>query len=214
MAQASQVQVVALDVAADVWQSRAQWLSADERARAARFQLGRNRDRFISCRGALREAIGARIGARPSAISFRYGPHGKPELTGPLAGTLSFNVSHSDGMALFAFTAEGPLGVDVERVRELPDFDPILSRFFSPGERALVHAVGPASSARRFLWLWTRKEARLKGEGRGVAGPHDGAGAETEALDWRLCSFSPAPGFIAALATRADAPFELKAWSG
>ena len=39
----------------------------------------------------------------PDAVSFTYGPSGKPHLTAPHDGKLRFNLSHSNGLAVFAF---------------------------------------------------------------------------------------------------------------
>jgi hypothetical protein len=52
-----------------------------------------------------------------------------------------------------------------------------------------------AQRRRRFSRLWTRKEAFLKGQGRGFS-----VAAEQEAGDWRLRPFWLAPGYVGTVA--------------
>lgn len=140
----------------------ARLLSPDERERAARFVFERDHRRYTVARGTLRRLLGERLGVDPAAIAFRYGPHGKPLVDGPL----HFNVSHSDELAFFAFSEVGPVGCDLERVRPLPDLVSIVSRWFAPSECELI-----LRSERRealFYRYWTLKEAVLKGIGSGI----------------------------------------------
>ena len=51
----------------------------------------------------------------PSRVAFRYGSHGKPELTPPIGGALHFNLSHAETRGLCAVTLKHEVGVDIER---------------------------------------------------------------------------------------------------
>ncbi|HWT77233.1 MAG TPA: 4'-phosphopantetheinyl transferase superfamily protein [Candidatus Acidoferrum sp.] len=81
---------------------------------------------------------------------------------------LRFNLTHSHGVGLYAFTTGAEVGVDLERVHPHPDLERIADRFFAPGEalslRALPRSVKPAA----FFACWTRKEALLKARGEGI----------------------------------------------
>src|SRR5262245_50907565 len=84
-------------------------LSAEERARAARFVRARDRRRFARCRAALREILGRRLGEPAGSLRFRAAARGKPELDHAPSGeacadrlALRFNVSHSSELALIA----------------------------------------------------------------------------------------------------------------
>lgn len=217
-----------LDVSRPVLETREKSLSPDEREHASRFRFERDRRRFVACRGAVRALIGSLIGSHPPAIQFQYGPRGKPELGGALAGALAFNVSHSEDVALCAVAPRGPIGVDGERLRDLPDLDSIAAHFFSPLERAFIGGPGSAR-VNRFFYLWTLKEAWLKAEGEGLSGPlteveivpgPDGnpklrasrCGVPSD-LEWRLRSFYPVPGWVGAIATRDEARIVLRTWS-
>ena len=57
------------------------FLSDDERQRAGRFHLARDRRRFVVRRGVLRSILGFYLGLDPGRVQFRYGPHGKPALS-------------------------------------------------------------------------------------------------------------------------------------
>src|SRR5258706_10807838 len=104
-------------------------LSEDEVARAARFHFQRDAIRFVASRAALRTGLAECLGVAPRSLRLRYGAHGKPELAAPFdrAG-LQFNLSHSESLGLYAVTATRRVGVDVERLRTLPDLDQIAER--------------------------------------------------------------------------------------
>ena len=97
-------------------------LSPEELDRAPRFHAPRDKERFIARRGLLRELLGQQVHAAPGRLVFSSGPFGKPALATPAGDRpLHFNAVHSDTMAAFAISRGGELGVDNERVRELPD---------------------------------------------------------------------------------------------
>ena len=98
-------------------------LNAEELARADHFRFNSDRDRWIAARGLLRAGRlrALHLYRELQAISrfARTPPHGKPTLV--LNDTdidLRFNISHSDGVALFAFALAREVGVDVEQCPE------------------------------------------------------------------------------------------------
>ncbi len=101
-------------------------LSDEEQERAARFRL--RRDAIVE----------------PQVLDFRYGPRGKPELA-PRFGRagLQFNASHSEGVGLYAVTAWRRVGVDIERVRPMPDLEAIAERRFSLHEQGELRRLAP-----------------------------------------------------------------------
>jgi 4'-phosphopantetheinyl transferase len=163
-------------------------LSADERARAARFHDERDCNHFIAARGLLRELLGYYLERAPACVRFAYGARGKPFLAGleaararmssdarwektPLDEELRFNISHSYGLGLFAFARGAEIGVDVEQVRPEVASAEIAERFFSPHELAAQHTLPNAQRAEGFFNCWTRKEAYLKARGNGLSIP-------------------------------------------
>lgn len=197
-------------------------LSPDERARAERFHFEKDRDRYTAARGLLRTLLGGYLGEDPSRICFTYGPQGKPALAAAGPGKLlEFNVSHSGDMAAYAFGWGRRLGIDLERVRPVTDQDRLAGRFFSPAESAFVRSLSGEKKLAAFFTIWTCKEAVLKAAGDGLTKPMnqtevslpDGRPASLVSVDgdegreaaWRLESFSPFPGYQAALAVEGRA---------
>jgi 4'-phosphopantetheinyl transferase len=146
-----------------------QTLVADEKFRAERFYFQRDRNNFIAARGILRELLGRYLHCSPETLEFTYSKHGKPSLSESAAAPdIQFNVSHSHGLALFAFTRNRHLGVDIERVRRDIAAEEIAERYFSPQEVVELLALPPSARAEGFFRCWTRKEAYVKARGEGL----------------------------------------------
>lgn len=144
-------------------------LSADEIAKADRFRFAKDQRHFTVGRGTLRKLLGAYLNAAPEEIKFDYSYYGKPSLRGPGNSTLKFNLAHSGGIALYAFTVIGEVGVDVEFIR--PEFtgDDIARRFFSQAEVRSLDALPDEVRTRAFFNCWSRKEAFIKAKGLGLS---------------------------------------------
>ena len=77
--------------------------------------------RFIVRHGILRKILSLYLGIDPQAICFYYATYGKPYLCPqPSADTIQFSVSHSKGLALFAFTKGRRIGIDLEHLQLSP----------------------------------------------------------------------------------------------
>ena len=79
-------------------------LSPNERARADRFRFAVDQTRYIVRRGLLRTVLGRSLAVEPGDLVFRNGEFGKPFLSDCSRPRLAFNVSHSNGMAVFAIS--------------------------------------------------------------------------------------------------------------
>ena len=141
-------------------------LSPDERARATQFRRDEDRHRFVQGRCHLRQALGRYLARAPDAIAFEIDGNGKPCLGG-LAPDIHFNLSHSGDRLYLAF-ARGPVGIDVQVLRDHTDADAIADRFYAPGEQALLRGIDAASRRQVFHEIWVRKEAYAKADGRGL----------------------------------------------
>jgi 4'-phosphopantetheinyl transferase len=171
-----------------------------ERQRAGRFHFERDRRRFIVARARLRELLAARLDVKPQTIELAYGKNGKPGLAQRYADSgWRFNVSHCDDVAVYAFSRESDVGIDIEAVRAIGEADDIAARFFSRREYAAYSALAPRDRPLGFLECWTRKEALAKALGSGLSMPIEELDV-SRAPGWSLHSFAPLPGFIAALA--------------
>ncbi len=143
-------------------------LSPDERARAARFHFPRDKRRSIVARGSLRAILSGYTGVPVNLLEFSYSPKGKPSLAQPEHAHIYFNLSHSDELALYAFTLDSEIGVDVEKMRVLEDARQIALSFFSEREYDSLLQVSGEELYHTFFTYWTRKEAYIKGSGEGL----------------------------------------------
>ncbi|MFO7584042.1 MAG: 4'-phosphopantetheinyl transferase superfamily protein [Anaerolineales bacterium] len=197
-------------------------LSPDEKVRAGRFYFEMDRNRFVVGRGLLRTILGGYMDMAPSQVEFVYGKYGKPALgLGAWDKPLEFNLSHSKDLALYAFSWDHRVGVDVEYIRPMPDLDDFAEQFFSPRETDVLKSLSEAKKYDAFFKLWTCKEAFLKAHGSGLTTPlnHVEISLEAEgtgllsAIDgdseqasrWHLESFSPMMGYRASLAIEGHA---------
>ena len=147
-------------------------LSHQEQQRHAALRRPDDRERFLLGRGALRRLLGSWLALAPVAVPIESGPHGKPRCP----GGPEFNVSHSGDLILLALHPNRPVGVDVERARQGLPWQLIARRVLPPQECEALEALAaaaPAAAADAFLAAWCRLEARLKAEGRGLAGLGD-----------------------------------------
>ncbi|MBD2326837.1 4'-phosphopantetheinyl transferase superfamily protein [Alkalinema sp. FACHB-956] len=146
----------------------AQRLSPDEQQRADRFVKPRHRDRFITGRGILRGLLGQCLGIAPERLQFSYGAHGKPDLAYPANSGWQFNLAHSEDQSLIALTQGAAIGVDLEKIRPMPQLEQLTARFYAPDEHAQILAAPIADREMLFFRYWTCKEAFLKATGEGL----------------------------------------------
>ena len=220
-----------LDLAAAYLRCLEQSLSTDERKRASRFRFARDRDHFVGARGLLREILALYLNAKPGRLSFGYGAHGKPFLTGEHS-TLRFNLSHSFDVMLLAVANMREVGVDVEGMRNIGlVMDEIGDSVLSGPERQALARFGGEDKRKAFLRFWTLKEAYIKADGRGVslplqridvsspegrvAVPDESTGEWRTCPRWELRTLATIPGYVAALAAEGqDWRLALWQWPG
>jgi 4'-phosphopantetheinyl transferase len=185
-----------LDVSAGTCAELSSTLSPDERIRSARMRSPQLQQRFIAAHGGLRELLGRYLEAHPSEVGFVHNEFGKPALSGRFGGRLTFNLSHSADLALIGIAADAEIGVDVEQIRDEPDFTEIAQWLFAAAE---VEELNRLPSERRtwaFLSSWTKKEAYAKARGEGLGATNEIA----RPAGWSLYSLQPGPGYVGALA--------------
>jgi 4'-phosphopantetheinyl transferase len=206
-----------LDLSAVRVQQLAQCLVEEELRRAEGFYFKRDKKRFIVGRGVLRVILGRYLNIEPNCVRFSHDLYQKPCLAERLGdGTLRFNLAHSNELALYAFTREREIGVDVEYIRNLPDAGQMANRFFSFRENAILQALPESQRQIAFFNCWTRKEAYLKALGVGLYQDLDQFDVSLipveparlidveiigdDASRWTLKALTPTAGYVAALA--------------
>jgi 4'-phosphopantetheinyl transferase len=192
-------------------------LSAAERTRAERIRGERSKQRWTRARGTLRALLGRYLRTDPRKVRLTVGSNGKPALFDRVnvsvgsessSGTrtpLSFNMSHSGWVALYAFTRTGEVGVDIERDRERIDAVALAGRALGTVAAHRLARLDPAFRREEFLRAWTRYEARLKHFGTGIGGP------EASAQEPLVAQLGVGQGAAAALAMGRTTR-ELRCW--
>jgi 4'-phosphopantetheinyl transferase len=206
-------------------------LSAEERARMARFRFAPDRLRYLFAHALVRVTLSRHAPATPPADwRFVANAYGRPEVapdidTGPLP--LRFNLSHTAGLVACAVALDREIGVDVEHLFPRGgDFGlDVAARYFASAELAGLGAQPDDARRERFFALWTLKEAYIKARGLGLALPLDrfafelegapGNAAESPAIAirfepdmnddatrWHFVRRHPTPEHALALATR------------
>ncbi len=129
-------------------------LSAAERARYAASAQPLH-DRFLAGRSVLRRLAAEQLGVLAAEVPLVAlcpdcgGSHGRPIIDG---SRLQLSLSHCAGAVVAVAAWNRPIGVDVER------------RDASPQQEAAIEAVAAGHGIRH----WTRVEATLKADGRGL----------------------------------------------
>lgn len=147
-------------------------LSREEQERSTRFLFPHLKRNFIVDHARLRLILGAYAGRAPETLAFAVNEYGKPELADG-AGSLRFNLSHTHGRSVVAVCLDSPVGIDVEAVRPIDDWEGIAQSHFSAREIAALHASAESDRQHAFFRCWTRKEAFLKAHGFGLSIPLD-----------------------------------------
>jgi 4'-phosphopantetheinyl transferase len=186
---------VGLDITPGTCAALAATLSRDERIRSSRMRSPQLRQRFIAAHGGLRELLGRYLGAHPSQLRFVHNEFGKPALSGKFGGRLTFNLSHSADLALIGIAPNAEIGVDLEHIRDEPDFSEIAQWFFAAAEVQELNRLPSELRTRAFLSSWTRTEAYAKARGQGLGATNETA----QPPGWSLYSLQPAPGYVGAL---------------
>ncbi len=196
-------------------EEKLQVLAQSERVRASKYRFDKDRSVYITGRHALRMLLARYLERVPQDIVFRYTPYEKPIYDGPT--DIIFNVSHSETQIVIAFTKHPGLGVDIEKIKN--DFDTLelAENFFSKEEIRALSAFDEVDRHMAFFRCWTRKESFIKAVGQGLSYPLDSFavsmdddfraeflkidGIPAQENNWKLHSFVPAEGYIAAIST-------------
>jgi 4'-phosphopantetheinyl transferase len=194
-------------------------LSEDEIARAERFYFEEHRQNFIAGRGILRKILSQYLNIQPQQVQFSYEAKGKPVLADKFCmSKISFNLSHSQGLALCAISCVRSIGVDLEYMRPM-EVEALSERFFSVREHEFICSLPPEERQEIFFRYWTCKEAYLKATGVGLThlenielslAPEQPAKIISDE-DWCLFELLPADNFLSAVAV-AGSGFNIKYW--
>jgi len=194
------------------------FLGQKERSQAARFSFERDRAHFIQAHAIVRQILANYYDADAATLTFARNRHGKPYLFPRANGpNLQFSISHSGNCCMLAVRLDHSIGIDVEKVRDLPQAMNIAQSYFTPGETRVLAALQGVPQRDAFFALWTHKEATVKGLGISLAAnlgrlefqldpvrsPRLIAwdGDQSLAQRWSIRRLDPSPGYVAAVAS-------------
>jgi len=193
---------VSLDVDESFLDSVKRTLSEEELEKASRMRIEKPRKYYMASRGLLRQILAAYVKQAPGLLEFEYGPNGKPTLSENSNNMgITFNVSHSHGLALCCVTRKREIGADIEKMRDDMQLADISKRFFSSREHEELVKLPVEHQKRGFFNCWTRKEAYLKATGQGLTFP-------LSHFDMSLT-----PGEPAAMIAHQSDPGQISLWS-
>lgn len=180
-------------------------LSEEELNRANQYRYRSDAERFGVRHGILRTILGGYLGKPPQAVVIDYTAYGKPIVGN---GELTFSLSHSGAMMLYAIARDVPIGVDVEFLNANAAFEVVASHVLTLNEQSVLEQASPLEKRATFLKFWTRKEALSKALGMGLSLPinkidvsasSDAPTLVSSGLLWLVVDLSPVVGYVASL---------------
>lgn len=132
---------------------------------------------------------------------------GRPEL---LQKGMDMGVSHAGNMVVCAFVHGARIGVDIECIRDRPMQH--LRKYFSNAEMRYVEDHENSNQA--FFQIWTRKEAVIKADGRGLGIALDsfdctGNQCIIDRSCWHLQEVELAQGYVCHIACTLKMPLQI-----
>lgn len=144
------------------------FLAPEELTHLSEMSSEKRRAEFLQSRFVLKTELAKLTGTPPEQIHFSTVGEGKPVLA-ESPKTWDFNLSHSGDFFAVAFSDQGQVGVDIEKIRAPHQLPQIAARFFSPTEVLLIQGEqSPQRQIEIFSRFWSGKEALVKCVGGGV----------------------------------------------
>jgi 4'-phosphopantetheinyl transferase len=193
-------------------------LSPDEIAHANQYKFEQDRMSFFSRHYILRLILSKYYKCRPQELKFRYSQYGKPDVDSSESECLKFNLSFSGNLMAVGISAHIDIGVDLEEIKQLDNINDIANDHFSLEEFTFFKNDSDITST--FYKIWTRKEAFIKGVGKGMFYPLKSFSVKLgskgvskhpiiisqpkESKKWRIIELDAKKGYVASLAAKTD----------
>jgi len=145
-------------------------LSQNELLKVSYFEFDEVRDSYVVSQSVLRKLLSGYLGIPAKSVKLGRHSKGKPcSIDDP---GLYFNMSNSGKLVVIAFSLDGEVGIDIEKIRPLHDLDELIMRNFTTSEIKFINAK-PEERINRFFRFWTIKESYVKALGEGMRLPPD-----------------------------------------
>lgn len=130
-------------------------------------------DEREAARLAIRAAIVAELAAMSGLPPQRIALHGAPGdvpfalLDAPGGQRRAWlAISHDGALSVAAISLRGAVGIDVQRILDIPDWQPLARDYLGPDLAVLLAALPAPERPRALARAWSEREARLKYFGR------------------------------------------------
>ena len=137
-----------------------------EMAQYAAIEQPERADHFAYRHSVLRQLLSLYCDLPAKELMFDIGRNGKPSLAGKNSN-IHFNTSQSKNAGVIAICTTGPVGVDVEFIRDI-DVATFAQKILSAKERIDLSTLTPEQKMPTLFKFWTAKEALIKALGIGL----------------------------------------------
>lgn len=199
-------------------------LAPEERKRRQVFRRPTNADQYLVSRALLRAALSSHADVEPPDWRFTADKHGRPHIIAPPGhAELQFTMAHVDGLVGVAIFRHFRAGLDIEHVDRNIGWPLPIRQVCCASEAAELQAMPLEQQRRRFLDLWTLKEAYSKAIGLGLAANFPSIQfnfvnnevhlAGDRARSWNFVQKIDTDGYILTLAINGPAEIRISEWS-
>jgi len=140
-------------------------LTEEEIGKISFYKFEHTQHSYIATQALLRVLLSLYLDIKPMEVKMGVRSKGKPFLIHDRP--IFFNISNSDGLCVFAFSGDGEVGIDLERIRQMPDIEQLIQKNLTSREKEYV-LKDPDKKLKRFFRFWTFKESYLKAIGEGM----------------------------------------------
>lgn len=144
------------------------FLSQEEKGRIEKLFFERDKQQYLISHGLMRIVLSQYSGIKPGDLKFKMNKYGKPKLVNKGCEELNFNISHSKEYFSMAISNYCDLGIDIEFKSEISEIDDVINNFFSDREIEAFKSIDQEIKLEAFFACWTRKEAFIKAQGKGL----------------------------------------------
>lgn len=144
------------------WEWHKPLLEKEEYQKVKHYHFYEDQMRYLTGKIAVRMLLKEYSGV--DKIVLRKGKYGKLYWKAPPGQKeITFNLSHSGEWVLTIFACQQAVGIDVQKIGEIPEYMEIAEKFFATEEAAEIREAG---NSERFYHYWAAKEAYLKALGQ------------------------------------------------
>lgn len=140
-------------------------LSEEEKKKKSFYKFEHTQLSYVVSQAVLRMLLASYLDIKPGDVKLGAHKKGKPYLIHDRS--VFFNISNSFDLCVYAFSGDAEVGIDLEKIRDLPDLDQMIEKNLTRRERKYL-VKDPDHKLNLFFRFWTFKESYLKAIGEGM----------------------------------------------